>query len=282
VRRKHLALPAPAPRAPVSAVVADAAPLLKLDDCVPAPAAEISLPVVLVHGLLGFDELSLMGAARPYFRGVAERLRIEGAVVYTARLPPLGSVPARARALSAFIRTLPHPRVNVIAHSMGGLDARYAIVHFGLGERVASLITIGTPHRGSPVADLGDNVPGQAVRALIGRAGLYTDALDWLTTTRMAAFNDEVRNIDGVLYGYVLATTRRQDLRGNPILLPCYAYLRQCAGDNDGIVPASSQRWGEKFGEVYADHWAQVGWSRTFDAAAMYVELLRSLRCRGF
>lgn len=43
------------------------------------------------------------------------------------------------------------------------------------------------------------------------------------------------------------------------------------------LVPRSSQIWGELLAEVEADHWAQVGWSSHFDAAALYGELLQEL-----
>ena len=42
--------------------------------------------------------------------------------------------------------------MHLIAHSMGGLDARHMIVREGMAERVASLTTVGTPHNGTPVA----------------------------------------------------------------------------------------------------------------------------------
>ena len=54
------------------------------------------------------------------------------------------------------------------------------------------------------------------------------------------------------------------------------------AGANDGCVPAVSQPWGEVWGHVDADHWAQIGWSKHFDAAAFYEGILRELRGRGF
>src|SRR5207249_8887306 len=56
--------------------------------------------------------------------------------------------------------------VNIVAHSMGGLDARYAISQLGLGGRVASLITIGTPHLGTPLADAGHALFGRITRLL--------------------------------------------------------------------------------------------------------------------
>src|SRR5207245_6473457 len=43
--------------------------------------------------------------------------------------------------------------VNLIAHSMGGLDARYMITHLGMAEHVRSLTTVSTPHRGTYLVD---------------------------------------------------------------------------------------------------------------------------------
>ena len=60
------------------------------------------------------------------------------------------------------------------------------------------------------------------------------------------------------------------------------ALLTRRAGPNDGLVPASSQRWGKVLREVRADHWAQVGWSIRFDAAALYEDILRELAALGF
>ena len=61
-------------------------------------------------------------------------------------------------------------KVNIIAHSMGGLDARYAIAKLGLADRVASLVTIGTPHLGTPLANLGARLSDLLrLKSLLGR-----------------------------------------------------------------------------------------------------------------
>jgi triacylglycerol lipase len=77
-------------------------------------------------------------------------------------------------------------RVHFIARSMGGLDARHAILSPKVAERIATLVTIGTPHLGSPVADaiakptdpLFNQIPPLLLRQLQENAG----ALDDLTT----------------------------------------------------------------------------------------------------
>jgi triacylglycerol lipase len=254
----------------------------------PAPGAPrraprtLRYPVVLAHGLLGFDELKLPGVRPEYFRGVPQRLRELGAQVHAVKVPPLSSVKDRALELARTVRELDARRVNIIAHSMGGLDARYAISKLGLHDRVASLTTIGTPHRGTPLADLGTSL-GEKLKlnGVLVRLGVDVGAFYDLTTRRMESFNEEIQDAPGVLYGSYLARTQGAALALNPLLLPSYLYLSEQAGENDGLVPTMSQRWGEILGRVEADHWAQIGWSPGFDAPAFYAGLLQELTARG-
>ena len=246
----------------------------------PRPAAP-RYPVVLAHGLMGFDEIRLGRARHDYFRGVPARLERDGCVVHRSRVARTASIADRAAELTAFVRALPAPRVNLVAHSMGGLDARYAIARLGLARNVASLTTIGSPHRGSPLADLGS---GLAVRAGAGaalaRIGMKIDALHDLTTARMTEFNREVRDVRGVMYASVVGAPRER--RGvTPVLVPSWLWLGGQEIPNDGMVPAASQRWGDVLRVVPADHFAQIGWTRRFDALDLYAELLRELRGRG-
>jgi triacylglycerol lipase len=238
-------------------------------------------PVVLAHGLLGFDTIRLGRSRHEYFRGVRARLEKEGIVVHPARVGKTASVAARAADLAAFVETLDVKRVNVVAHSMGGLDARYAVARLGIGRRVASVVTIGTPHLGTPVADMGAAVGERALLfAAMEKLGVHTAAFQDLTSARMKQFNRAVVNVRGVYYASVIgAASRRREV--NPMLLPTYLWLACCAGASDGVVPASSQPWGDVLRAVDADHWAQIGWSRRFDAVGLYVEILRELAGRG-
>jgi triacylglycerol lipase len=243
----------------------------------PVTALEVRRPVVLVHGIFGFDHIGVLGRRQHYFRGVVDHLARAGVPVYTVRLGALDSVPARALALAEFVRGLPHPRVTVIAHSMGGLDARYAISRLGLHDRVAELITIGTPHQGSPVADLAACRPALLVRKVAGRLGVRSEAVDWLTTQSLVRFNREVPDAPGVSYCCVVARASTAHLWRNPLLLACHLLVRRSAGENDGMVPETSQRWGRVLDVVAAHHWAQIGWSLRFRATSMYETILRRL-----
>jgi triacylglycerol lipase len=237
-------------------------------------------PLVLAHGLLGFDELGLGPARVAYFRGVVERLEAMGAEVHCARVPPLAPIHVRAQRLAEIVRAIDAPRVNVIAHSMGGLDARYAISRLGLDQRVASLITIGTPHRGTPIADLGAGLM-RRLHLDVALGPLFdVQALHDLTTTRMHAFNREVRDVPGVRYLSVVARARRGAV--HPFLKLAHRWLGRTVGDNDGLVPAHSQKWGLVLREIEADHWSQIGWSGGFDAITLYDEILQELLALGF
>jgi triacylglycerol lipase len=246
------------------------------------PKALTRFPIVLAHGLGGFDDILLGTRRLHYFRGVPDHLRGLGATVHIAGVAPLASIAQRAEQLAAHVEALAAPRVIIIAHSMGGLDARFAISKLGLHRRVAGLVTIGTPHRGTPVADKSAGVLGAnyGMPWLLSRVGLDVGALYDLTTARMAAFNANVRDVRGVDYACFLASVSREKL--NPLLWPLQAFVSQVAGPNDGLVPESSQRWGEVLGHVQADHWAQIGWSSRFDAPALYSEILRVLAAKGW
>jgi triacylglycerol lipase len=239
-------------------------------------------PVVLLHGLLGFDELAIGPARLAYFRGLTERIQRVGADVHRPRVARTAAVAVRAQQLARRIEQLSAKRVNIIAHSMGGLDARYAIAKLGLSGRVASLVTIGTPHRGTPLADIGSHVLGETLRLrrMLGALGMDVAGFDDLTTARMAAFNEEVSDARGVWYASVVAHASGRSV--HPLLWPTHRVLTEHGGPNDGLVPLASQAWGEVVAEIEADHWAQIGWSRHFDAADLFEELLRELRANGF
>lgn len=76
-------------------------------------------PIVLAHGLLGFDELRLAGPYLPgvqYWRGIREALTARGVEVITATVPPSGSIEARGEELARRIETgAPGRDVNIIA-----------------------------------------------------------------------------------------------------------------------------------------------------------------------
>jgi pimeloyl-ACP methyl ester carboxylesterase len=111
-----------------------------------------SLPIILAHGYLGFGTLGPLS----YFNNVAKILTQLGAQdVFATDVPPKGSISDRAAALAEQIRGhVPKGKVHVIAHSMGGLDARFLIGNRDGADLIATLTTLGSPFRGTFAADV--------------------------------------------------------------------------------------------------------------------------------
>ncbi len=239
------------------------------------------LPVILVHGLFGFDRIGVPGVKLHYFRGIVKHLESLGCHAHAVRLPPLASVPDRAKILVDKINALPHERVDIIAHSLGGLDARYALAKLGLATKVRALVTVGTPHHGTPLVDLFISGPIGVARKALAALGLTTHALDWLSPTALARFNADVPNAPNVRYASVVGGIREASTPLSLALAPTHRYLRRVSGANDGLVPIASQYWGETLAEIEADHFEQVGWRitmrGTFDALGMYAFVVARL-----
>lgn len=121
--------------------------------------------VVLIHGYLPVNLLglgvSLFGqTAFAYFKGVAQHTEQLGVRVQEPTLPNNSRVEQRGAELARVLGSIAPPPEGgrdliLIAHSMGGLDARWVLHHHpALAARTHSLVTLGTPFRGSPLADL--------------------------------------------------------------------------------------------------------------------------------
>jgi triacylglycerol lipase len=122
---------------------------------VPARAADTytqtRYPLVLAHGMAGFD--TLFGVL-DYFYGIDSALASGGAKVYVTHVPSFNSSEARGEALLAQVQDIVARtgcgKVNLIGHSHGGLDVRY--VAAVRPDLVASVTTVGTPHKGADLA----------------------------------------------------------------------------------------------------------------------------------
>jgi triacylglycerol lipase len=113
--------------------------------------AKTQYPVVLVHGLLGFDAIGPIN----YFYGIPSSLRSGGATVFTPEVSQSNSTEVRGEQLLQKLQALKaqygYTKFNLIGHSHGGNTARY--VAAVAPELVASVTSVGTPHAGSKTAD---------------------------------------------------------------------------------------------------------------------------------
>jgi triacylglycerol lipase len=248
-------------------------------------------PIVLVHGLFGYDEVRLgRWVLSAYFRGIPEALEKCGNRVLVARLSPTAGVAQCARQLQAFLdRHVPHEPVHLFGHSKGGLDARYLISRLGMAPRVLSLTTLGTPHRGTTFADWGLRRFERLLRPLLVLSGIPHQAFYDLTVEHCQAFNEQTPDAPGVRYFSVAGQFRPTWLMPE-WYLPS-RIIERAEGPNDGAVSVESATWGESC-EVWehGDHMNLVNWPRRRvpgvvpqrDRVSHYVALVRRLADEGF
>jgi triacylglycerol lipase len=221
---------------------------------------KIQSPIVLVHGLLGFDRVRVAGATLiSYFPGIPELLRAAGNRVLIPSLSPTAGVETRAAQLKEFILAFsPSEPVHLIAHSMGGLDARFMIARLGMAGHVLTLTTIGTPHRGTSFADWGVTKLARIVRPIMETVGMPHQAFYDLTRANCKTFNENVPDNPAVRY-FSVAGRHDGHLTQPEWLLPFHMVYRE-EGDNDGVVSVQSARYGEVLDLWDSDHLALVNW----------------------
>ena len=183
-------------------------------------------PIVLVNGI---DTSPLFQYAP---RIVDVMTLVGGHQVFLAIDTPFETPQRRAHDLWARVQEVLQEtgaeRVNLVCHSLGGLDCRYLVSPGGLHwsveatqaeivSRVASISTVGTAHRGTRASDVAlgyapdEDAAVAADRLATTFAGAFTPAdleedvrlrasVEALSTVAMAAFNVEVPDADGVYY----------------------------------------------------------------------------------
>ncbi len=251
-------------------------------------------PIVLAHGFMG-SPTSIWA-----FLNVKEALEADGHIVYEGEVPPFHSPQVRAEQLAPTVdRALAESgadKVNIIAHSMGGVDSRYLISTMGYGDRVASLTTISSPHRGTNIADatlsLTPSIADKALDALLeaigtkfSNAGDEADlraSLGGISEENMPQFNIDNPNDERVFYQSWAGLSSISGFRNsrasdrcdgmmmlhpgtydhmNPLLwlvAPVVAGVTS-PEPNDGMANVESAKWGQFNGCIPGDHFDEVG-----------------------
>jgi triacylglycerol lipase len=245
-------------------------------------------PIVLVHGLLGYDQVRVCGwTVARYFPSIPEYLSAAGNRVLVPRLSPTGGIAQRAQELKDFLdREAPDEPVHLIGHSMGGLDCRHLISRLEMAGRVVSLTTIGTPHRGTIFADWGVERLERFLRPLFDWWGLPCQAFYDLTTASCRGFNEQTPDAPRVRYFSVAGRINAlwQHLHWQ---LP-HRIVHATEGPNDGVVSVASATYGESVEVWDGDHLSLVNWPNPTgiglwrDRAPQYAALVQRLADEGF
>jgi triacylglycerol lipase len=254
-------------------------------------------PIVLHHGFFGFVKIGPLD----YFWKVKPALEAAGHVVALTKVDPFNSTikvrgPQLLQQIEQVLVSTGAAKVNIFAHSQGGLDARWVAAQ--VPSRIAAVVSISSPHLGTRVADvLLKKSPGfsqtlakafvkAVARPFYGDISKDTDlvaALDSMTTASAAAFNVAYPDQPSVRY-YAIAGRSNMRLAANAcfspkepaflkkydsakdpidlLLLPNNLLLEESLLSpvpNDGMVPVASTKWGTWLGCIPADHFDEIG-----------------------
>jgi len=211
-------------------------------------------PIVMVHGI-GFRDLKYFN----YWGRIPSILKQHGATVYYGHQNAWGTIEDNAEIIREIIdKALVEnntDQVNIIAHSKGGLDCRYLISTLGYADKVASLTTINTPHRGSEIITILNKLPDYVYRYIASQlekpfklAGdnepdCYA-ASKQLAPAYCEEFNKNTPDAPNVYYQSYTSIMKNMfsdTLLWAPYLLMC----TQKKHENDGLVEINSAKWGE-------------------------------------
>jgi len=209
-------------------------------------------PLLLLHGA-GFRDSERFC----YWGRIPKALEEHGASIHYGHQEARASVEYNAAVVKANLEKILAEtgcgKVNIIAHSKGGLEARYMISTLGMAAHVASLTTVATPHRGSETIDLLCRLPDSAFKITAFFADRFSLLLgdeepDFYTvgkafgTEHMAAFNEQNPDAPGVYYQSYAGVM--QGASGDVIVSLPYLLVERVEGENDGLVTPASAMWG--------------------------------------
>lgn len=259
-------------------------------------------PLLLVHGIFfrDFEKLN-------YWGRIPGELIKNGATIFYGNHSSSLSIPESAEEISKRIKQIivetGSEKVNVIAHSKGGLDTRYAISNLGMDKYVASLTMINTPNHGCEFADyLLNKAPDELKNKVAGSYNyalkkLGDDKTDFiagvsdLTFTKVEELNKIMESSKDVYYksyGSVLKKARG----GRFPLNLTTRFVEIFDGKNDGLVGINSFALDDNYELLEPlhnrgiSHGDVIDLNREnidgFDVREFYVNLVSELRNKGF
>lgn len=258
-------------------------------------------PILLVHGVFFRDSEKFN-----YWGRIPKELINNGATIYYGNHQSALSVKNSgieiATRIEEIVRESNCGKVNIIAHSKGGLDSRYAISCLGCEKYVASLTTINTPHRGCLFADYLLDITTDCFKQKVAKKynsiykSLGDESPDFLSAVRDLTeekcnqFNKDVPDKDGIYYQSV-GTKLNNAVSGRFPLNLSYSLVKHFDGDNDGLVGEASFPWGSDYtyitveGKSGVSHADIIDLFRVnipeFDVREFYVQLVSDLKNKG-
>jgi triacylglycerol lipase len=261
----------------------------------------LKYPVLLVHGS-GFRD-RIFGIN--YWGRIPKEMEKRGVKVYYGGTDAWGSVEKNAQVLKTRIENITGEtgadKINIIAHSRGGLEARYLISSLHLHNSISSLTTISTPHRGVKAMNIALSLPDFLYKLVAFFINLWCKILgdknpDFYRSSRQLSerecseFNKTNGDKPPVYYQAYAAKMRYffSDL----LYVLINPFLAITDGENDGLCPVYSAKWGNFRGIITTEGKFGISHSGIIDAYRIkykgtdipkfYIAILEDLSRKGY
>ncbi|MEW4413877.1 triacylglycerol lipase [Clostridium sp. AN503] len=274
---------------------------IRLDDVrVEHQICRTKYPLLLVHGV-GFRDFHYFN----YWGRIPRELVRNGAKVYYGHQEAWGTVEDNGLILREKILEIVQEtgcgKVNIIAHSKGGLDSRYLISGLHMDAYIASLTTINTPHRGSALVDFLKRLPESVYHGVCGMIDRYFGMLGdtrpnayvasrQLSCDYAEGFNELYKDVPGIYY-QSYASLMKHGFSSKLLCIP-YWILKCLDAPNDGLVTVDSARWADFQGVVTNRYLRGISHGdmidltredyRDFKVLEFYIQLVQRLAEMGF
>ena len=256
-------------------------------------------PIVLIHGV-GFRQRKFLS----YWGRIPKQLKSRGAQIFYTCHDAWGTLEGNGEIIREnimdILRDTGADKVNIIAHSNGGLESRYVIHSLGMAPYVASLTTVCTCHHGSKTIDRLLKLPKSLFRVaaffvngffrILGdKKPDFNRVCKQFSTAFCKDFNEKNSDADTVVYRSYAA--KMKSGRSDFLLMVPYWVVKKYDGDNDGLVSVVSAQWGHFMGVLEGQRRRGVSHSdavdlrrhtcKSFDICSAYVALVKDLKEAG-
>lgn len=262
---------------------------------------------MLLHGA-GFRDYKIIN----YWGRIPNVLEQHGAAVFHGGQDSWATIEYNTgiirESIQRIIKDTGCEKLNLIAHSKGGLEARYLISSLGMADKVASLTTIATPHHGSKTFDKFYGTPRFLYKGVAGLVNLWFRLLgdkrpDFFTASRgfstyeSVLFNEQNPDSEHVYY-QSYAAVMHCSFSDMLMVIPHFV-VKLIEGENDGLVTPASAEWTNFKGVLHGSsnrgisHLDEIDLRRRrlsknekdgfiSDICNIYVEIVAGLKSMGY
>jgi triacylglycerol lipase len=261
---------------------------------------QLKYPVLMVHGC-GFRDKTL---GINYWGRIPKQMEKNGIKVYYGGTDAWGAVENNAQKIKEVIENIVKEhgveKFNVIAHSRGGLEVRYLISSLKLSSMIASLTTISTPHRGVKAMNIALYFPDGLYKFVSFFINLWSRISgdknpDFYKSSRQLSERECTEfnkiNIDVQSVYYQSYAAKMKHCFSDLLFIVMNPFLKITDGENDGLCPVESAKWGNFRGIITTEGKFGISHSGIVDAyrikykgvdiPKLYLSILEDLERNG-